>query len=321
MSESKSALTYSSGLIRSMNSDVEISLSVSATEFEKIVNETVEPFLAEFEQTCSRFIPDNPLAQLNNSPNESVEVPALLFEAVKVAADAFERSNGLFDPRVISTLKAIGYADSFETGSSPRGSLPSTHTEMESWRPQFEHVGSSYKINLSGAPIDLGGIGKGLAVDLLSASLRESAPSGFVNAGGDLQAWGHSREGTAWRIGVENPFDSSEADPLAVLEISDTGLATSSVRKRRWKTQHGDDVHHLVNPKTGRPANSGLVAVTVVHKNTNVAETLTKTLFIEGESSILETCNGDQIAALWVTTQGEIGYSDSMKRHLIWMKP
>ena len=321
MSKSSSALTYSSGLIRSMNSDIEISLSVSASEFDKIVKDTVEPFLTEFEQTCSRFIPGNPLAQLNNSPNEGVEVPELLFEAVKVAANAFERSNGLFDPRVINTLKEIGYADSFEAGSSPHGNLPSTHTEPESWNPTFEHIGSSYKINLSGAPVDLGGIGKGLAVDLLSASLRELATSGFINAGGDLQAWGQSPEAGAWRIGVENPFDSSEADPIAVLEISDTGLATSSVRKRRWKTQDGDDVHHLINPKTGRPANSGLAAVTVVHKHTNVAETLTKTLFIEGESSILETCNSNQIAALWVTTQGEIGYSDSMTQHLIWMRP
>ena len=123
-----------------------------------------------------------------------------------------------------------------------------------------------------GVGLDLGGIGKGWAVDL-SARLLSPFRSHAIDAGGDMYLAGVQADGSPWTVGVQDPSHSEE--DLLVIAVSDRAVATSSVSRRRW-INHGKEQHHLIDPRTGRPAKNGVLAVTVVADSVARAEVLAK---------------------------------------------
>jgi thiamine biosynthesis lipoprotein len=168
---------------------------------------------------------------------------------------------------------------------------------------------------LGGHGVDLGGIGKGLAVRWASQRLRDAAVDHLVEAGGDCYCAGRSPEGGAWRVGVEDPFGGSS--PVAVLELTDRACATSSIRLRHWEAA-GTPVHHLVDPRTGLPGGSGLRAVTVIDDDPAVAEVWSKTLFLEGLPAVGRFADRLGLAALWISDGGALGISAAMAGYLTW---
>ena len=117
-------------------------------------------------------------------------------------------------------------------------------------------------------PIDLGGIGKGLALRWAAAIVERNGVGGFLlEAGGDLVARGPGPVGGSWHVGIEDP--GGGPDERAAIAIERGAVATSSVRLRSW-VQDGRDVHHLLDPRTGEPANGGLTAVTVLGPGSGV---------------------------------------------------
>jgi len=140
----------------------------------------------------------------------------------------------------------------------------------------------------------------------------------MVEAGGDCYCAGVASDGQSWRIGIEDPSGGDE--PLAVLSLRDRAATTSSIRLRRWRA--GDEaVHHLIDPRTGRPGGKDLVAVTVVGKDPAAAEVDSKTLFLTGRDQIARAARRYGIAALWVDVRGEVGASATMSRYLVWQRP
>src|SRR5437870_1539317 len=119
----------------------------------------------------------------------------------------------------------------------------------------------------AGVGLDPGGIGKGLAADLVVAeALAAGAAGACVNLGGDLRVAGRPPEGpsaagkTAWTVAVEHP---ASPEPLALLGLHDGAVATSTTLRRRW-TAGGQERHHLIDPWTGSPSTSGLTPAAVV---------------------------------------------------------
>lgn len=311
---------YSSVSFDSMNSTVSISLSIEPAELEALLSEQIQPFFSEYELNCSRFIAGNPLDRLNAAPAHTHEVPEHLYLAVQAAYEAYASTRGVFDPRILPNLQQLGYGTSFDASGEARGTEPAQPSERAEWKPTLSTRGDAFFVNPGGFPLDLGGIAKGLAVDLMTAVLKPLAHSGFINAGGDLQTWGHNPEGDGWRIGVENPVDALDDEPIAVLELHDAGLATSSTRKRTWATTDGRQVHHLIDTNTGTSAHTEIRSVTVIHPQTHIAETLTKQLFFAGADRIAETASQTGAIALWVDADGALFHTDNLGAALLWTK-
>jgi thiamine biosynthesis lipoprotein len=179
--------------------------------------------------------------------------------------------------------------------------------------PRFDEASNA--VRLGAAPVDLGGIGKGLAMRWAAGELAGAGTSVLVEAGGDLQAAGDGPDGTGWRISVEDPRGGAE--PVAVLTIADLGCATSSVRLRSW-TVDGRPVHHLVDPRTGRPADSGLLSVTVLGPDVARAEVWSKALFVAGRGRVRQIADEHGLAALLVDSDGVVGVSRAMRPHVTW---
>lgn len=281
----------------------------------------VQDLFRRVEASCTRFVADSPLMQANAAAEDWHVVPAECFAAVSEAAAAHAITDGLFDPRVLASLVALGYdhtlpfrlgpdavADALVTDGP--AVLPSLH---RSWSPGLDAARRAVRIGPD--PIDLGGIGKGLAVRWAAELLRRDDGSAFlVEAGGDLFAGGAGPDGGGWRIGVENPRGGRR--PVAVLSLTDTACATSSRRLRSWHVE-GRSVHHLIDPRTGASADGGLRSVTVVGPDAALAEVWSKALLIAGpDAAVLADAEG--LAALWVRDDDVVGMSEAMSQHVLW---
>lgn len=271
------------------------------------------------EAGCTRFDPDSPLMQANRAGRSWWKVPTECVDAVEAAAIAHRETAGLFDPRVLDTLQSLGYRTSlpFERGkvqvAGSAGSADLSWRRQRQWKPGIDHARGAVRIGR--VPIDLGGIGKGLAVRWAGAQLRGAGSAILVEAGGDCWALGAGPEGEGWAIAVEDPFGGS--DPVAVLRLTDRAVATSSIRLRHW-TIGGRSVHHLIDPRTQESASSDLVAVTVVGDDPADAEVWSKALFVAGRAKVRQLADDSGLAALWVDAGRRLCLSRQMGRYVAW---
>jgi thiamine biosynthesis lipoprotein len=324
---------------RAMATDVHVRVVDPRPDADAAVEKAVDVF-HRVEAGCTRFDPESPLMIANATSRDWHEVPAELYDAVAEAERAHIETSGLFDPRVLRTLQDWGYDRSLPfrdgpvalddphpapTGRGRRGSSAAgvrrPQATRRRWRPGLDTDRRAVRIGAE--PIDLGGIGKGLAVRWAAAALAGAGAAALVEAGGDchLAGPGPDPDATGWRVAVEDPrAEDANAEPLAVLEVADAGCATSSVRIRRWRVG-GRDVHHLVDPRTGDAGGRGLLAVTVVDPDPAWAEVWSKALFLAGRGNLRSLADERGIAALWVDEDGVAGTSRAMKPHVIWEAP
>jgi thiamine biosynthesis lipoprotein len=209
----------------------------------------------------TRFSQDSELSHLNRAAGEWISITDEMGAVLLAALRAHEMSDGLVNAAVLPSMLAAGYTRPLEEG-------PGVVT-LDGFRPPaplpevLELRDRSARVQM-GCGIDLGGIAKGWMADRLTEVL---GPNVVVNLGGDLRARGGGPRGDGWPVGFGG----------ATMLLRDQGAATSSVRRRRWGA-----MHHLIDPRTGAPANSGLEEVSVVAANGFEAEVIAKTALLLG---------------------------------------
>jgi thiamine biosynthesis lipoprotein len=236
--------------------------------------------LADLEARWSRFRPDSEISTLNRAPGRPVAVSPETLTLVALAVLGWQATAGRFDPTVLDALEAAGYDRSFDQlpagrpgGDGPRPA-PRPAPGLAGLRidPEAGTVTLPARTRL-----DLGGIAKGYAADLLCAQLRASGATGVcVNVGGDLRVGGTAPPG-GWVIAVPHPHGGQ----AATLQLTEGAAATSSPLRRAWDVG-GRPAHHLIDPRTGRPADTGILQVTVVAAEAWRAEVASKAVFLAG---------------------------------------
>ena len=269
--------------------------------------------------SCTRFDPSSALMRANTAAKNWATLPVECYDAIAAAYDAHRFTLGLFDPRTLETLTELGYESTlpFESQeislTTSAVAVGAKEHRIRPWKPSFDLA--RHAVRVGDRPIDLGGIGKGLAVRWSADVLRDAGDAVLIEAGGDVMALGAGPNGDGWMISVENP--SSGSDPVAVLRLTDQAVATSSTRIRSWVVD-GEQVHHIIDPRTRRPAQSFLRAVTVVHSDPADAEVWSKSLFIAGRSQIRKLSDDKGLAALWVDVDGRMTMSRAMREFVAW---
>jgi FAD:protein FMN transferase len=217
-----------------------------------------------FETRLTRFDPRSELSLLNAAAGARVAVTPLLEELLRTALEAHALSDGMVNAAVLPALVAAGY-DRTIAEVRRRPALPATG-DPGPVPPLDEvlEVGEGWARLRPGAAVDLGGVGKGWLADRLAERLENAV----VNLGGDLRALGAGPDGDGWTAGL--------CDGSAV-RVTDAGIATSGRAGRRWAGGH-----HLVDPRTGRPAPGGPEAVSVVAASALHAEVLAKLVALRG---------------------------------------
>ena len=226
------------------------------------------------EQALSRFRGDSELSRLNRS-GTAVAGERLLI-AFREAIRAYEWSGGLLDPRVIVPLERFGYR-----GGIPDGDVgevepvePLVSVGMAAW------VRESGEISLPpGVRLDLAGVGKALGIGWAAAHLAGHVGV-LVDVGGDIVALGTDEQGESWRAAVvhdEHAVGLFAGSPLAI--------ATSTKARRAWFAA-GRKAHHLIDSRTGAPANDEISSATVAAPSILEADQAAKLLIIEGIAAL-----------------------------------
>lgn len=278
----------------------------------------VPTWFAEWEQVLSRFRDDSELARLNSSAGAWVPVGPVLWEVLQAALDAAHWSNGLVTPTLLAALEASGYVCSFDAGGQAlaghNGTAPaSVPPSLNDWL-QIRCDPATRSVWLPPAMrLDLGGIAKGWAADQTLQALCASGPL-LVDAGGDIALSGPQLDGSPWPIGVANPACPAEA--LALLLIGRGGVATSGRDYRRWR-HNGTWQHHILDPRTGQPAQTDVVSATVVAPTAATAEAAAKTVLILGSRAGLAWLERQPAyAGLLILEDGALLQSSRMQAYL-----
>lgn len=248
-----------------------------------------EDEVRSLEAQWSRFIPDSDVSRLNAAGGDFVDVAGTTRALIETATRFRADTRGWFDPFMADDLVALGYDRSMDEvrRQRPIGMPFAPPDEGDPIgeplrRPAPTIVDEIGRIALrDGAAFDPGGIGKGLAADLVAAAVIEQGGDGvLVNLGGDLAVLGETPAG-GWRIAIRNPFDE-DADPIGEIGVAAGGLATSSPLRRRWQSADGRAAHHILDPRTRRPAAIALASITVVAQTAVAAEALATTVMLAG---------------------------------------
>jgi thiamine biosynthesis lipoprotein len=241
--------------------------------------------LAAVDRACSRFRDDSELVRANARAGTPVRIGSLLADAVRVALDAARSSNGLVDPTLGANLRAAGYDRRFslvqERSTWQIRALPARRA---SWGDVGLDDEERMLLIPAGVELDLGATAKAWASDRAAARIAEATGCGaLVSIGGDVAVAGPAPNG-GWSIRIADDQAAELDAPGPVVAITTGGLATSGVAVRRWATDHGE-AHHLIDPRTGRPADTPWRTVSVAATSCVAANTVSTAAIVLGEDA------------------------------------
>jgi thiamine biosynthesis lipoprotein len=291
---------------RAMGTDVEILVLDGPDDFGDRAAAAVERLEAKW----SRFRPESELCRLNAAAGAPVVVSPETLMVVEHAIEGWHATGGRFDPTVLSALEAAGYDRDFDAlravpdaaDAEGPGSPGSTGPAPGAGGISVDRLVGALRLP-PGVALDLGGIGKGLAADLVAVQLHEAGARGvLVNLGGDLRAVGEAPAPGAWVVEIDDPLATGRT---GLVTLGAGAIATSTRLRRAW-TRAGRAQHHLIDPQTGAPATSGIASVTVIAGEAWRAEVLAKAAFVAGVEEGARLVEATGATGLVVTDDGAV---------------
>lgn len=230
-------------------------------------------------------VTDGELSRLNK--RELSVLSREMAEAIETALFMAEMTGGSFDPTVYPIVSAWGFTkDAYRRPDSE---------ELKRLLELVDYKKVTLRDNAVDMPenamLDLGAIAKGIIADKAAGLLKsEGVTSALLDFGGNIYALG-TKNGKRWRVGIQEPSSETLAGSV---EVSDKAVVTSG-GYRRFFYQDGERYHHIIDPKTGCPADSALSSVTVVAESAALADALSTALFVMGEVRAAEFWRGNPV--------------------------
>lgn len=278
-----------------------------------------EDLIRDLEAQLSRTEEDSEVSRLNAADGRPTEVGPDLAALLTAAEEYRADTGGAFDITVAPVVSAWGFTtDSFQVPAQ---------SELDRLLPLVDGSAVTVEDRAAalgpGQSIDLGAIAKGYAAGRLCTVFNEyEVPRALADLGGNVLAWGDRPDGTPWRVGIQDPAHPDDKEALVgVLELVDAFAVTSGSYQRYFE-QGGTRYHHIIDPATGKPADSGLTSVTVVAGtgagNGAMCDAYSTALFTMGEEKALEFWRSQENGALFslvlVTEDGRVVVADQIGR-------
>lgn len=277
--------------------DTVMQFSVYGQRAEDTVQAAVEE-VQRLEKLLSRTDPDSELSRLNERAGERTAVDREVCDLIRAAVGYSEEADGSFDITVAPIVDAWGFTS--DTQRVPaREELEKLLPLVDSGLISMDLTDDGAWITLAeGQSVDLGGIAKGYASDCLANLFAEQGVErGWVSLGGNVLAWGTRPDGNPWQVGVQDPQHPDQEQVVGLVGL-ENAFAVTSGGYQRYFEKDGVTYHHILDPDTGYPADSGLVSVTVVADvggeeparsgNGTMCDAFSTALFVMGEERALE---------------------------------
>lgn len=265
----------------------------------------VQQMICEFDAALSRFQAGSELSLLNRCPSPSFGASRLLRRLIAAGIEAAEASGGLVDPTLVGEIERAGYRTSRSRAEEPLLAealavaplrRPARPDPRARWRDFAVEADGSVR-RRPGLRFDSGGIGKGLAADLVCEKLA-GYERFLIDCGGDIRVGGPGAMLDPYRVFVPHPLEGTFH---RVAKLASGAVATSGLDGRIWRHEGGYS-HHLLDPSTGRPAWTGVISATALGPSAVVAETLAKTALLSGPAGA--RCALAAHGGLFVTDDG-----------------
>lgn len=243
------------------------------------------------EGLLSRFIPSSEICRINQSAGRrQVKISAETYGVLSKAAEFSDLSQGCFDI-TIGPLVDLWRSARTDLNAPAVTKIQKMLSLINYKDLVLNSSEQSAFLNKKGQSIDLGGIGKGYAADKILEVIKSyGITSAFTNFGGNVAVIGLKPDGSPWRVGIQHPRQENKL--IGALKVTDMSVVTSGDYQRFFNGKDGKRYHHILNPATGHPSDSGLISVTIVSENSMTADALSTMLFILGlkrGSEILKT--------------------------------
>lgn len=284
--------------------DTVMSITANGEDAQVAVDEAVAS-IYELEDLFAVTNRGSDIFSLNTA--SSLAVSAQTIDIITRAIEISDMTGGLFNIAMYPIIREWG----FTTGEYK---IPDTDT-LKALLRNIDYN----EISLEGRDItlpkdmeiDVGGLAKGYAGDVAGRVLEEKGiTSGLINLGGDVQVIGTKPNGADWRVAIQNPEGEGY---ICVLSVSDTTVMTSGSYERYFTGNDGNDYHHIMDPRTGAPANSGLISVTVVADSGCTGDALATALFIMGMDKATEFWRDrGGFEAIFMTDTGDISITEGL---------
>lgn len=267
----------------------------------------------DVDASMSEWRADSPLSKVNAAAGDHpVQVPSDVFVAVERALEVSELTSGAFDP----TWAALWKLWDFQPVMIRAPSVP-TKIELDALLPlvNWEDVQMDEELQTiflpeDGMALGLGGIAKGIALDLARDELRYRGVDNYMIVAGGQVLVGGTNEGLPWRVGIRNPVGAMD-EYVAVLRVTDTCVSTSGDYEKYFEVD-GTRYHHIIDPRTGYPA-SGTRSVTVVTPDATLADALSTALFVMGPDHAIQLVdNIPNVEAVIIDSNGQMHFSSDI---------
>lgn len=246
--------------------------------------------------------------EINHAQGKSVTVSDDTIAVLEKAIEIGEISDGALDITIYPLLTEWGFTT--DKQQVPSREIITKKLSLVDYR----------KININGNTVqlspdmqlDFGALAKGYASDCAANILRENGvESALINLGGNVHAMGRKKDGTLWKVGVQNPFSPSEK--ICILEIADKAVITSGNYERFFTDENGEKYGHILDSADGFPADNGLVSVTIIGDNGLICDGLSTALFVLGTEKAIEYWkNSSDFEMILITDDKKIYYSEEI---------
>ena len=279
--------------------------TVTAPALDADAMAAVKAACLRYEKLFSRFDEQSQLFRINNAHGAPVDVDPELAQFIETSLDYCEASGGLFD----ITMGSVTRLWNFKNGTIPAEGDVRAALAHVNWRGV--HVtGSTVQLADPEACLELGGIAKGYIADgVLDALARHGVEHAIVNLGGNVAVMGGRPDGTPWQVGLRQPI-ASHGIPVtamfAAVGLASGSVVTSGVYERAF-TSDGKAYHHIIDPRTGFPAESDVVSATVVSRTSLEGDGYSTSLILMGAEGALQfAAQHPEIDIVLVDAQGRV---------------
>ena len=289
--------------------DTYMTVTAYGAKAQEAVDEA-EAEIQRLDELLSTGNEESEIAQLNQNKNATLSEDAGYL--VERALELNKETDGAFDIAIYPVMEAWGFpTQNYQVPTAD--TLESLLKLADASQIIYDENSRKISFGREGMKIDLGGIAKGYTSSRIMDIYKENnISSGLVNLGGNVQALGTKPDGSKWRVAVQSPDDTE--DYLGILSVEDKAVITSGGYERYFE-QDGKTYHHIINPKTGYPAENGLTSVTVVSEDGTLADGLSTSLFIMGKEEAIKfwKAHSEEFDIIMLTDEGKLYVTEGIQ--------
>ena len=289
-----------------------IQLKVAGKHAEKAIDEAVAK-LNDIDDKMSAFKNHSDISNINNNSGEDFQVVSEeTFSLIKTSIKYSKLTEGAFDPTIRPLVNLWGIGTDFEN-------VPSQEEIDEKLRlVNYKNIildndNNSIKLIYKNQSLDLGGIAKGYATDVVKdIFLKHNIKSAILDLGGNIYVLGNKTDGTPWKVGIQDPF-ASRGNFIGVLNVKNKSVVTSGYYEKYF-IEDGKTYHHIIDPLTGYPSDSNIISATIISDNSIDGDGLSTGVYIMGlekATKLVESMPG--VDAIFITDEKQVHTTSGIK--------